>query len=332
MKTIGKVLIVLVLVIALASCNITAPKRAETPTPTETSLPTPTPQTISVSEGMQEINGTHMYYKMIGTGDPIIFLHGSGGSHRYFLPYMEQLADSYQLVFYDQRGTGLSDGRLVFSAITIDQFVEDLEALRIAFGFEKISLMGHSRGAIIALSYAFKYQAHLDRLILVDSLFVNDKFSVEFVETTQKRLQRLSPEVQQKFTTTCTRSSTELTSKELADCRAIDASIRFYDPSKALTMDSTIDKNTANNGRMIQSLVITDFNRKQQDINAKLATIDVPTLILHGDFDPIPIASAEYIQQMIPTAKLVIIKESGHFPFVEQPERFSEAIREFMQK
>jgi proline iminopeptidase len=331
MKTIGKVLIIFVLVIASASCNSIAPKRTETPTATETSLPTPTAQTISVSEGLQDINGTRLYYKMIGTGDPIIFLHGSGGSHRYFLPYMEQLADSYQLVFYDQRGTGLSDGRLIFSAISIDQFVEDLEALRIAFGFEKISLVGHSRGAIIALSYAFKYQDHLEKLILVDSLFVNDKFSVEFVETTQQRLQRLSPEAQQTFTTTCTRPSTELTSNELADCRAIDAKIRFYDPSKALTMDSTIDKNTADNGGMIQSLVMTDFNRKKQDINAKLAMIAVPTLILHGDFDPIPIASSEYIRQMIPTSKLVIIQESGHFPFVEQPEQFSEAIREFIQ-
>ncbi len=83
---------------------------------------------------------------------PIIFLHGSGGSHRYFLPYVEQLADAYQLVFYDRRGTGLSDGQLDMADITVDQLVEDLEVLRITFGFENISLVGHSWGAIVALS------------------------------------------------------------------------------------------------------------------------------------------------------------------------------------
>jgi proline iminopeptidase len=54
-------------------------------------------------------------------------------------------------------------------------------------------------------------------------------------------------------------------------------------------------------------------------------------LIIHGDFDPIPIGSSEYIQQRIPASQLVIIKQSGHFPFVEQPEKFFAAIRAFMR-
>ena len=330
MKTIGNLEIILVLVLALASCNPNTPKPTETLLPIETSLPTLKAQTIPVSEGIKDINGTHLYFKTIGTGDPIIFLHGSGGSHRYFLPYMEALAKSYQLVFYDQRGTGLSDGQLDMSAITVDSFVEDLEALRVAFGFEKFSLIGHSWGAVIAISYAIKYQPHLDKLILVDSIPVNNTFLLEFNDTFQKRIQDLSPEAQQMFTTTCTFSLAKLTSEERMECDAINATIRFYDPTKALTIDPTVDENTANNSDIIHPLIRIDFNRNQQDIDSKLTTVDVPTLILHGDFDPIPVASSEYIKQHIPTSQIVIITESGHFPFIEQPGQFFAALGSFL--
>ena len=291
-----------------------------------------TAENLSSSEGMKDINGTQLYYKMIGTGDPIFFLHGSGGSHRYFLPYMDELADSYQLVFYDQRGTGLSDGQLDLSAITIDQFVEDLEALRVSFGFEKISLMGHSWGAIIAPSYAIEYQVHLDRLILVDAFPVDDVFLVDFNKTYKQRFENLGLETQQTFSTTCTKPFPQLSSEEVAECNAIDAKIRFYDPDKALTMDSTIDPNTIKNLDVVRLQLRTDFNRTQQDWIAKLATLRVPTLILHGEFDPIPPASSEFIQQQIPDSQLIIIKESGHFPFVEQPEQVFNTIRVFMQQ
>jgi proline iminopeptidase len=291
-----------------------------------------TSKAITPAEGLKDINGTQLYYKAMGKGEPLFVLHGGpGGSHRYFLPHMEQLADQYQLVFYDQRGTGLSNGRLDLKAISIDQFVEDLEALRVAFGFDKISLIGHSWGAVIALFYAFKYQAHINKLILVDARPVTNTFLVEQGQTVKQRLGRLSPEERQTLNTTCKRSSAELSSEARTECLKLDAALRFSDPAKALTMDATIEENTAKNASTIQSLITTSFNRRQHDIDASLKTLSIPTLIIHGDFDPIPIGSSEYIQQRIPASQLVIIKQSGHFPFVEQPEKFFAAIRAFMR-
>src|SRR5262245_20235796 len=76
---------------------------------------------IAPPQGLKDINGTQLYYKAMGQGQPIVFLHVRSGSHRYFLPHMEPLAAEYQLFFYDQRGTGSSDGRLDLKAISIDQ-------------------------------------------------------------------------------------------------------------------------------------------------------------------------------------------------------------------
>jgi proline iminopeptidase len=120
------------------------------------------------SEGRKEVNGTSFYYQTIGTGTPILVLHGGPGeSHRYSLPHLEPLAETHQLILFDQRGTGQSDGNLDMRAVSIGQFVEDIDALRAAFGFEGISVMGHSWGAVLALFYAFEHQERLDRLILV---------------------------------------------------------------------------------------------------------------------------------------------------------------------
>ena len=306
-----------------ATSNTAIP--TNTLSPTETTAPTATP-----INGLQAINGTQLYYEIIGKGAPLFVLHGSGGSYRYFLPYMEALSDEYQLFFYDQRGTGLSDGHLDLAAISIDQFVEDLEALRAAFGFEKISLMGHSWGAIIALAYALKYQAHLEHLILVDSIPVNNKFAIEFSETYQQRFQRLSADEQQELTTTCTRPGTELSPKVLDECNQLDAQLRFYDPAKA-PVDLAMDENTLKNAATVNSLMRISFNKMQHDIETQLPAIHVPTLIIHGDFDPIPLKSSEYLHEQIPESQIVIIIEAGHFPFIEQPEQFVAALRSFLR-
>jgi proline iminopeptidase len=289
------------------------------------------PKDIVPPEGEKDINRTQLYYKVLGKGPPIFFLHGRSGSHRYFLPHIEPLSDKYQLLFYDQRGTGSSNGQLDLQAISIDQFVEDLEALRVAFGFGKISLVGHSRGAIIVLFYAFKYPDHLNKLILVDPVPLTNTFLVEQNQSLKQRAEHLSLEAQHMLTTTCQRSNTELSSEARTECIKLDAALRFFDPAKALTMDMTTEKNTVRNAATIESLLTTSFNRKQRDIDATLKTIHVPALIIHGDFDPIPIGASKYIQQRISGAQLVIIQQSGHFPFVEQPEKVLATIRAFMQ-
>jgi proline iminopeptidase len=302
----------------------------ETAIPTNTLSPSETPAaTPAPITGLQAVNGTHLYYEIIGKGAPLFVLHGTGGSHGYFLPYMEALSDEYQLFFYDQRGTGLSDGHLDVGTISVDQSVEDLEALRVAFGFEKIALMGHSQGAIIAIAYALKYQAHLDHLILVDSIPVNNKFLIEFSNTNQQRFQHLSADEQKEWTTTCARSRTELSQKETDKCIQIDAQLRFYDPAKA-PVPLTRDENTIKNVDTINALIHTSFNKIQHDMDAQLPTIHVATLIIHGDFDPIPVKSSEYLHEQIPESQIVIIIKAGHFPFIEQPVQFVSALRTFL--
>lgn len=285
---------------------------------------------LANSEGLKEINGTQIFYKTMGKGAPLFVVHGRSGSHRYFLPGLAPLADHYQLVFYDQRGTGSSDGKLDLKAISIDQFVEDMEALRSSFGLEKIALMGHSWGSVFALAYTMKYPEHVDKLILVDPLPVNKTFLTAQSQTIQQRFASLSQDAQQKLNSTC-RSATDKLSPEVRDeCSVLNATFQFYDPAKVLTMDASSEANTTKNATTVESLLTASYNRNIQAIDTALKTIQAPTLILHGDFDPIPVASSQYIQQQIPAAQLVVIEQSGHFPFIEQPAKFVASVDTFM--
>jgi len=320
---------IILMVIAMTACgSLTALPSPGIPLTKVTEPPVSEPIT-----GLQAVNGTHLYYEIIGKGAPLVILHGGpGGSHRYFLPYLAGLANEFQLFFYDLRGTGLSDGELDLAAITIDQYVEDLEAMRVAFGLEKISLMGHSWGAIFALAYAYKYQEHLDHLILVDSLPLNDTFMVEMNDTLKERVQGLSKEAQVELSTTCTQPYKELSPLELQSCNQIDDQVKFYDPANAAEVEWAMEENSIKNSETLRSLIRTSFNRVKLDLEAQLPTVKVPTLIVHGSFDAVPSGSSEYLQQKIPGSEIIIFQESGHFPFIEQPEQFVTALREFLQK
>lgn len=134
------------------------------------------------------VNGNNLFVKILGQGEPIVFLHGGPGSeHRFFLPYMAPLAEKFQLVFYDQTGCGESDESKNNQYSMRDE-VENLETLRVQLGFEKINVLGESWGSMLALLYATTYPERVNKLLLTAAIGVNVKGLERFGEELQKRL------------------------------------------------------------------------------------------------------------------------------------------------
>ena len=126
--------------------------------------------TVYFEEGTKKVNGAELYYKIMGSGEPIVILHGGPGlEHTYFLPQMGELAKNYKLIFYDQRTSGGSISSTDSSSITLGNFVEDLEGIRKAFDLDKMNLLGHSWGGMLAMFYATKYPENLNSLMLISS-------------------------------------------------------------------------------------------------------------------------------------------------------------------
>ena len=272
-----------------------------------------------------------LYWVRYGrAGAPVLLvLHGGPGAHHdYLLPQMLELSDDYELVFYDQRGGGRSqtDDR---SPITWRTHVADLDAVVDELHLEPPSLVGYSWGGLLALLYTMEsaeQRAHHDpsRLVLIDPAPATREFRRAFEAEFSAR--QGSAAVGQ--------LRSELAASGLRERdpdgyrrRAFELSVAGYFADPALAHDLTPFRVT---GRVQQSVwdSLGDFDLLASGLLNSLA---VPTLIVHGRQDPIPLASSEAVARSM-GASLVVIDGAGHVPYVEQPRQLFDAVRTFLER
>jgi len=276
-------------------------------------------------------SSTHvpLYWATFGrAGAPrLLVLHGGPGAHHdYLLPQMLELANDYELVFYDQRGGGQSrtDDR---TPITWRTHVEDLDRVVTELGVEPLTIVGYSWGGLLTMLYAIE-AAHgrvshsPRRLVLIDPAPVNRAFRATF-ETEFARRQA-DPAVAQ-MRADLAASGLRERDPEAYRHRTFELSVAGYFADPTAARELTPFRVT---GRVQQSVweSLGDFDLLQL---GQLDTIEVPTLILHGTDDPIPIASSEAAAKAM-GARLVPIQGAGHVPYVERPRELFAAIRDFL--
>ena len=92
------------------------------------------PAVYKIQQGFVDANGVMIYYEEFGEGEPLMILHGGpGASHDYFLPYLLPLARHNRLIFIDERGSGRSGILDDASQYTVENMVEDVEAVDCKF-------------------------------------------------------------------------------------------------------------------------------------------------------------------------------------------------------
>ncbi len=113
------------------------------------------------------VDGAELFFTTHGSGRPLLLMHGGlGPDHTYFRPWLDSLGDQIELVYYDHRGGGRSSRLERFEGTTHETLVEDADRLRAHLGHDKLVLLGHSYGGMLALEYALRHQERLDGLIL----------------------------------------------------------------------------------------------------------------------------------------------------------------------
>jgi proline iminopeptidase len=294
----------------------------------------------SVEEGFVDAHGIMIYYKAFGRGEPLVILHGGpGASHDYFLPYLLPLARKNRLIFIDERGSGRSQKLENISAYTIENMVEDVEAVRQVLELGKISVMGHSCGGVIAQAYALKYQENLSHLILCSTFHSTKKMN----EVLYRIKEKMNPEL---------RARIEKLEKAGLYGHGMDYEKNRY-TSEYMTAawgegyfpylyqnhpDPNYDP--VANGNMSWDLYremwgssgefIIDGNMTSVEYTDRLASIRVPTLITVGDNDECDPSLSHEMNGKISGSKLVILPKSGHMTFVDQPSLFISAVDEFL--
>lgn len=279
-------------------------------------------------QGLLSLAEGRIFYEALGSGDPIVVVHGGPGlDHNYLRPGLDVLSASHTVIYYDQRGTGRSDAPLDSAHINVDEFVSDIEALRQIFGYERITVLGHSFGGVVALAYALAHPDETAGLILMNTVEPGNRWAAE---TARRAANARSP--------ADSAESAGLYASEALAARDPGTLSRMYrlafrglfrDPSKIDELNLHLSRRTAENGGTVAALLggsVADL-----DWWGRLPSLDVPTLILHGRYDATPSAMARELADSIPDAELVVL-DSGHFPFVEDAGRLVSALESFLQK
>lgn len=279
--------------------------------------------------GIKKINGTGIYCRVIGKGEPIIIVHGGPGmAHNYLFKPFSKLANNNKLIFFDQRGNGLSDEFKQNEKITVDNLVEDLEALRKEFGIEKLVLAGQSWGAIIAINYAAKYPQNLKKLLLLEPAMGSSDYIPEFAKTIMSRLSQSEKDEMLALIKNPSIKNDPVLYKKYDNIwfKAYYYDTKKQDPNRLDYMDSAMVKKAHASSAMFNPY-IGNFN-----LYDKMKIITCPLLIIHGEYDPIPNESIQKMKEAVKHAELNIIKECGHFAHVEKEKEYFDLIRTFLNK
>jgi proline iminopeptidase len=261
----------------------------------------------------------------------MLVLHGGPGAHHdYLLPQMLALADVHggrELLFYDQRGGGRSKSP-DREPITWQTHVRDLAAVIKEFDLAWSTIVGYSWGGMLALLYAAESRRDASllmpgTLILIDPAPISRQYRSQFEREFARRQQ--SPDVE--------RLRAELAESHLRE-RDLDAyrqrnfelSVAGYFADPRSAQDLTPFRVTA---RVQQSVwdSLGDFDLSADE---RLASFPESTLIVHGRQDPIPLASSEDLAKLM-NAKLVVLENCGHVPYVEQPTPLFSGIDAFLR-
>jgi proline iminopeptidase len=286
------------------------------------------PERLKSEEGMKTINGTELYYKIMGKGTPVVILHGGPGlDHTYLLPQMSALAEHFKLIFFDQRASGRSASVVDTNSMTMDNFVEDVEGVRKVFMLGKMNLLGHSWGGLVAMFYAIKYPRNLNSLVLMNSTpasaaMRNASFGVMMKHTTHD-------DSLAQATLMRTDGFRKGDPKVIADFFRILFRGTFYDRRYADSLTLTIDTSYATKRRFMQYLS-EDSSLASYDIHSKLSVVRCPILIVGAVYDLVAPESNEKIHQSIPVSSLVVLDSCGHFPYIESLKKLFNTLDKFL--
>ncbi len=286
---------------------------------------------ITAEEHYFDAPGAKIFCEIEGSGTPILVLHGGAGflTHDYLRPHFDQLAKDNRIIYYDQRGIGKSGGELSPEQINIQTYLEDIETIRRTLGVRKIILLGHSWGSFLALHYAMVYPDCVDKLILTSSMPASSEDLYPFFAELSKRLSPYKEILDAIESTDAFKSGDP---GIVAKKQSLVFQTYMYLPKDIEKVNLWISQEANQKGQKVWDIFRETIFMKPFNFYAQLKEISCPTLIIHGADDVIPIESAEKIHNSIPNSRLVIIKECGHFPFVEQPGQHFDSINEFLQK
>lgn len=283
--------------------------------------------------GYATVGTARLHVRDVGAGPPVVVLHGGPDlDYQYLLPELDRLAGGCRVVYYDQRGRGRSAHGVRPGDVTLESEIDDLEHVRRHFGLESMAILGHSWGGLLALEYASRHPERLTHLVLMNTAPATQEDS----SLMREHLARLRPAAD----ADAMRAAADTPAFRAGE---LDVEADYYrlhyrptcpDPE---VLDRLMPRLRANFSpeRVLLARAIEDRLYSQTwgvpgyDVLARLKA-HVPTLVLHGAHDFVPIELAAHVTDAIPGARLVVLPGCGHFSYLEDPEQVVRRVGDFL--
>ena len=286
---------------------------------------------MRVEEGRIPFRGHETWYRSVGDGPglPLVCLHGGPGSPHTGLRLLEPLADERRVVLYDQLGSGNSSKPSNRSLWTVELFLDELANVREALGLERVHLLGHSWGGMLAQEYALTQPAGLVSLVLSSTLS-----SAVLWREESLRLRAALPE---EVRTTLDRHEAAGTTDDRAYERAMRQFLHRHlcriDPWPPSVEEMLRETNLeVYNTMWGPSEANPTGILAGWDVTPRLGEIRVPALVLCGRHDEATPRQAETIAAALPDAELVVFEESAHLAPLEETDRYLATVRGFLAR
>ncbi|MFW9825754.1 MAG: alpha/beta fold hydrolase [Candidatus Thorarchaeota archaeon] len=272
-----------------------------------------------------KIHDTDLFYTTTGFGTPFLVMHGGLGlDHTYFRPELDRLSEEMQLIYYDYRGHGRS-GRVPITTISWERLADDAEELRIILNHDKIGIIGHSGGGLVALKYAIKYTQNVSHLILMNTFPAFDNFHVkEFMAGIQAK--NPTPEILKAVNAPSPSTIEDFKNQY----RVLNYLYLHNYNSEIKKRFEEIFENMIFN---FEALAVTNSLLIKYNVLSDLKNITTPTLVIGGIGDGIvPISEIQRLHDNIPNSEMYILEKSGHYPFLEEPETLIKIVLDWYNK
>ncbi len=288
------------------------------------------------------VNGAKLWVVTVGTGRPLIIIPGGPGSNHYsYRSSFDSLAvkGDIQVIYYDAFGRGKSDTARNVKEYTLERDIEDIEGLRKQMKVEKISLLGHSYGSLVAQGYAVKYGKHLGHLIIANG-FHSFAMWQENDDNSNHEIKTNYPEVWEELMAIRKKGaiSSDIKHQEIYS-RVPYGFLYAYNPENFISRGRRKSYPNPMNTKLYYQMVgkdgdfIVGNDIGRFDFRTKLKSLQMPVLIIAGRYDRVAVPWMQVqFKKYCPQAQFILFEKSGHNPHVEEPEKALPLIVDFMSR